>query len=45
MEEICTFSNYLVMCSANKDIINNMLFEMAIEELKDKLKELSEIGY
>ena len=45
MEEICTFSNYLVMCSANKNIVNNMLFEMTIEELKDKLKELSEIGY
>ena len=45
MEEICTFSNYLVMCSANKDIVNNMLFEMTIEELKYKLKELSEIGY
>ena len=45
MDEICTFCNYLVMVSANKDIINDMFFNMSIEQLKDKLKNLKELGY
>ena len=46
IDEICTFCNYLTMCSANKNIINNMLFNMTIEELKLKLKDLKErFGY
>lgn len=45
MDEICTFCNYLVMVSANKDVINNMLFNMSTEQLKDKLKNLKELGY
>ena len=46
IDEICIFCNYLTMCSANKNIINNMLFNMTIEELKSKLKNLKErFGY
>ena len=46
IDEICIFCNYLIMCSANKNIVNNMLFNMTIEELKLKLKDLKErFGY
>lgn len=46
IDEICIFCNYLIMCSANKSIVNNMLFNMTIEELKSKLKDLKErFGY
>lgn len=44
IEEVCTFSNYMTMCSGNADIIMKMLF-MDEKELKEKIKVLAEIGY
>lgn len=44
IEEICTFANYIVMCSCNGQDILKML-GMETPELKEKLKLLSEFGY
>ena len=44
IEEICTFANYIVMCSCNGQDILKML-DMETPELKEKLKLLSEFGY
>lgn len=44
IEEICTFANYMVMCSCNGPTIYKML-QMDSNELKEKLKSLSEYGY
>lgn len=44
VEEICTFVNYMLMCTSIKDTVNAMLL-MGEEELKRKLNKLAEIGY
>lgn len=44
IEEICTFANYMVMCSCNGETIYNML-QMTPEKLKEKLKVLEGYGY
>ena len=44
IEEICTFVNYMVMCSANGERIMKML-NMDEENLKIEIKKLAEIGY
>ena len=44
IEEICTFANYIVMCSCNGQDILKML-NTETPELKEKLKLLSEFGY
>lgn len=43
IEEICTFSNYVFMCSNNGDTILKMMSDVVF--FKNKIKELSEIGY
>lgn len=44
IEEICTFANYMVMCSCNGPTIYKML-HMDTDALKERLKSLSEYGY
>lgn len=44
VEEICTFANYIVMCSCNGETIYNML-KMNEAELKSKIKTLAGYGY
>ena len=44
VEEICTFMNYMLLCSANGSRIVNML-KMDADELHVKIKELQEVGY
>lgn len=44
VDEICTFVNYMVMCSANGEKVLKML-SMKEEDLKKELKKLSEFGY
>lgn len=44
IEEICTFANYMVMCSANGQKLFNML-QMERSQLKAEIKKLSEMGY
>lgn len=44
IEEICTFVNYMRLCSANGKKILEM-FEMDKSELKVRLRELNEMGY
>lgn len=44
IEEICTFVNYMIMCSGNGERIMKML-NMDEENLKNEIQKLSEIGY
>lgn len=44
IEEICTFVNYMRLCSANGERIVKML-NMNAPDIKSELKKLSEIGY
>lgn len=44
IEEICTFANYMVMCSCNGQNIYKML-QMELNDLKDKINSLSKYGY
>ena len=43
-EEIATFVNYMIEVSANAKIINDIL-DMNETDLKEKLKELSLLGF
>ena len=44
IDEICTFANYMMLVSANGKTIVNML-SMSANDLKKRLKELSELGF
>lgn len=44
LEEICTLSNYIIEVSAIPGILENYL-KLSTQELKDKLKELKELGF
>jgi hypothetical protein len=44
IEEICTFVNYMLMCSVNGNKIMNML-NMSANEIKSEIARLQEIGY
>lgn len=44
MDEVCTFCNYMIQCSANGSKIMKML-HMSEEEIHEKLSELSSFGY
>jgi hypothetical protein len=44
IDEICTFVNYMIMCSANGNKIVEIL-SMPVDEMKNKIEQLKEMDY